>query len=88
MAEFTLKRKEIKTLLVNVGETSFEIPLQGSLTIQEVIETGTPEGTYAFLKKHVPKEIFDGLLMEEYNELIEIWKKESVKASGKQTGES
>lgn len=88
MAEFTLKRKEIKTLRVNVGDESFEIPLQGSLTLQEVIDTGTPEGTYAFLKKHVPEETFENLLMEEYNELIEIWKRESVKASGKKTGES
>ena len=40
------------------------------------------------LKKHVPEETFENLLMEEYNELIEIWKRESVKASGKKTGES
>ena len=87
MAEFTLKPKEIKTLTVNVGDRSFSLPLQGSLSIKEMLTLETPEGTYSFMKKHVPKQIFDGLKVEEYNELLNAWKAESTKATGKTPGE-
>lgn len=88
MAEFTLKPKEVKTLRVYVGEESFEIPLQGSLSWEEAMSLETPQGTYAFMKNHVPKKIFSKLKIEEYNELVEVWKEESIKNSGKTPGES
>lgn len=88
MAEFTLKQVEVKTLKVNIGEDSFQIPLQGSLTWKEVLALETSEGTYAFMKTHVPKEVFDKLKVDEYNQLVEAWKAESIKAAGKSAGES
>lgn len=88
MAEFTLKKKEAETLKINIGDTSFHIPLQGSLTLKEALLVGKPEGAYSYLKKTVPKEIFDNLTADQYKELINVWNEESLKASGKTLGES
>lgn len=88
MAEFTLKRSEEKTLRINVGDDSFEMPLQGSLTWKEALSLETPQGTYAFLKKYIPDKVFNDLKVEEYNAIVEAWKTESLKHTGKTSGES
>ena len=88
MAEFTLKRIETKTLKLNIGEESYQIPLMGRLTFKEVKTLDTQEGTYAFVKKYIPDKILDSLKVEEYNQIIEIWKEESQKHTGKKPGES
>ena len=88
MAVFTLKRKEAKTLRVNIGENSFTIPLMGSLNWKEARLLESVEGTYSFFKKNVPEEIFESLSIDEYNELVNVWRSESEKASGKTQGES
>ena len=51
MAEFTLKRKPVKTLKVNIGEESFMIPLAGSLTPDELAKLDTAEGTRDYFRK-------------------------------------
>ena len=88
MAEFTLKRVEQKTLKVNIGEESYQIPLMGSLTFKEAKTLDTQEGTYAFIKRYIPGKILDDLKVEEYNQIVNIWKEESQKHSGKSQGES
>lgn len=87
MKEFTLKPKQERTIRINVGDESFQLPLQGSLSRKEVMTLATPEGTYSFIKKHVPKDILDNMDMEQYNELLAIWKKESEAVFGKSVGE-
>lgn len=86
MTEFTLKHKEAKHLKVNIGEESCLIPLQISLTFPEARGLETPEGTYAFMAKYIPKELLETLRIEEYNQIVQAWKKESEK-SGKKLGE-
>lgn len=88
MAEITLTPKEVKTLKVNFGDNSFEIPMQGSLNWEEMLQIQDAIGTYNFLKEHIPAEIFNVLKVEEYNELVNLWTQESAKVSGKTTGES
>ncbi|MBR2189318.1 MAG: hypothetical protein IJ860_07935 [Eubacterium sp.] len=88
VAEFTLKSAEVKTIKINYDGDSFELPLQGSLSFKEAIMLGTPDGTYAFMKKHIPEEIMDKLKVEEYNKLLDIYRNESEKQSGKTLGES
>lgn len=88
MAEFTLTPIEVKTLKIHFGDASFELPLQGSLSFKEASMLSTPEGTYAFMKKHIPKEIMDMLKVEEYNKILEVYRTESEKQSGKTLGES
>lgn len=87
MAEYTIKAKEAKTLRVNVGEDSFQLPLQGSLSIKEAMNLDTPEGTYKFLKTYIPENILDELKVEDYNQLLAVWRSESEKHSGKKMGE-
>ena len=87
MAEYTLKRIETKTLKLNIGEESYQIPLMGSLTFKEAKTLDTQEGTYAFVKKYIPNKVLDGLTVEEYNQIVEIWKEESQKHAGKKPGE-
>lgn len=88
MTEFTLKRAEAKTLKINIGEESYQIPLMGSLTFKEAKTLDTQEGTYAFIKRHIPGKVLDDLTVEEYNQIVYIWKEESQKHSGKDQGES
>lgn len=88
MAEFTLKRKETETLRINLGEESFQLPLQNSMTLKEIQALGKPEGTYAYLKKVIPVHIFDTLSWDEYSQIVEVWKEESGKAMGIPAGES
>lgn len=88
MAEFTLKKQEAKTIRINVGDDSFTVPLQGSLSWKEALTLDSAQGTYAFFKKHIPAEIFDALCIDEYNQIVEAWKTASLDASGKSAGES
>ena len=88
MKEFTLKPAEEKLMKINVGDVSFTMPLQGSLTFAEATLLATPEGTYSFMKKHVPKEVMDILKVEEYNQILKAYREESELQSGKTLGES
>ena len=87
MAEFTLKPLEARTIKINYGDDSFELPLQGSLTFAEAQLLATPEGTYSFMKKHVPEKIMSKLKVEEYNMILGAYRKESERHSGKSLGE-
>lgn len=87
MAEFTLKPREEKTLRINIGEDSFLLPLQGTMTFEEAKAVSRPEGAYAYLKKHVPEEIFNALTIDEYTEIMKAWNEESAKAMGINLGE-
>lgn len=88
MAEFTLKPREAKTLKLNIGDESFQIPLGGSLTRKELAGLDTKEGTYSFFRKYIDKAVLDSLPMDDYNEIVRVWLDETAKASGKTLGES
>lgn len=88
MAEFTLKRKETETLRINLGEESFQLPLQGGMTFKEAQKYKTPAGTYEYLKAQIPEHIFEALTMDEYSEIVKVWNDESMKAMGISLGES
>jgi hypothetical protein len=87
MAEFTLKPKELKTLRINIGEDSFEIPLRGSLSIKEGVALSSEEGTYSFFKRYIPKDVFERITVDELNQIIEVYKEESDKHSKLSMGE-
>ena len=87
MTEFTLKPIETKTIKINYLDESFELPLQGSLNFEEANLLATPEGTYAFMKKHVPEKILKALKVEEYNMILAAYREASEKNSGKKLGE-
>ena len=88
MQEFTLKKKEAKTLRLNISDESFQIPLAGSLTPEEAVTLNTAEGTIAFFNKYISPEIAKELTVDDYNEITEAWKNATRKASGKTPGES
>ncbi len=91
MANFTLKRKEVKTLRIQADDNSFEpfeIPLRGSLTVKEAMLLNTEEGSFSFFKKHIPAEVFDSLDFDGLNSIMLAWKKESDKRSRLNMGES
>lgn len=87
MKEFTLKPIETKTIKINYLDESFELPLQGSLNFEEANLLATPEGTYAFMKKHVPEKIMKTIKVEEYNMILAAYREASEKNSGKKLGE-
>lgn len=87
MAEFTLKQKEAQTLRINIGDDSFELPLRGSLSVKEGVGLASEEGTYSFFMKHIPKEIFAKLTVDELNQIVEIFKVESDKQTKMTVGE-
>ena len=79
MAEFTLKRKPVKTLKVNIGEESFMIPLAGSLTPEELAKLDTAEGTRDYFRKFLSDDVKEFLTIDDYNEITRAW----VDASGR-----
>ncbi len=87
MAEFTLKRREAKTLKINIDDKSYYIPLSGSMKPKDVAKLDTVEATLDFMKKYIPEEVIDDLTQDEYNEIVRAWGEASKAASGLQPGE-
>lgn len=89
MAEITLGRKEtLKTLKVNIGKDSYDIPLMGSLTLAETRALAQAEDEFAFFKKYIPEDVVNSLAINDLKTLTNAWKAESEKASGVELGES
>lgn len=88
MESFTLKPKKAKTLRVNIGEESFQIPLAGSLTPAEAAPLDTQTGTIEFFQKYLSDEVKAILTIDDYNELTRAWIKASKVPGGKSAGES
>ncbi len=87
MAEFTLRETEPKTLKLNIGEESYQIPLGGSLTRKEIMLLETAEGTYSFFLKYIPKKVLEGMTIDNYNQIVSVWRTETQNASQMTLGE-
>lgn len=88
MAEITLgAKKEVKTLKVNIGKSSYSIPLAGSLTIAEMKKFRDDEDGFSFFGKYVPMEVLEGLTMDEFKALSDAWKNASSTESNVPLGE-
>lgn len=87
MAEYTLKKKQAKTLKLNIGDESFHIPLSMCLTPEELAPLDTPEGTREFFRKYLSNDVIAVLTIEDYNEITHAWVNASNKAGGKKAGE-
>ena len=85
--EVTLKKPEVETLRVNIGEGTFEIPLGNSLSIDEWKLIETFEGTVAFFKKHIPEEVVNTLTISEINQITAAWKQATHEQIGVNPGE-
>lgn len=82
LVEFTLKKREKKTLKVNIGDESFQIPLAGSLTPEENAKLDTGDGTVAFLRRYLSDDVNAFLTVDDYNEITAAWIKASKEAKG------
>ena len=80
--EITLKKPEVETLRVNIGDEAIEIPLGMSLTVDEFASLGSFEGTVKFYNKFIPEKISKTLTFAEYNQITEAWR-EATRKSGK-----
>lgn len=87
MADFTLKRREAKTLKIHIDDQTYEIPLSGSLRPKEVAKLDTVDATMEFMKRYIPAEVIDDLTQDEYNDIVKAWGKASNQEAGIKTGE-
>ena len=87
MADFTLKRREAKTLKIHIDDQTYEIPLSGSLRPKEVAKLDTVDATMEFMKHYIPAEVIDDLTQDEYNDIVKAWGEASKEASGLKPGE-
>jgi len=85
--EITLKKPKVETLTVNIGETSVEIPLGSSLTVDEYKNLGTFEGTVEFYNKYIPEDVAKTLTFAEYNQITQAWAEATQKAAKLSPGE-
>jgi hypothetical protein len=85
--EITLKKPEVETLRVNIGDTSVEIPLGSSLTLEDYADLNTFEGTVRFYNRYIPKNIAKTLTFAEYNQITQAWTEATKKASNLSVGE-
>ena len=83
MAKFVLDQTAPpKTIEIVIGDESYDIPLIGGLTFDEVREIETPEGTRALIERYIPEDILKPLTVDQYNSIVEAWKAESGIRSG------
>ena len=87
MADFTLKRREAKTLKIHIDDQTYEIPLSGSLRPKEVAKLDTVDATMEFMKRYIPAKVIDDLTQDEYNDIVKAWGEASKEASGLKPGE-
>lgn len=85
--EITLKKPELETLRVNIGETVVEIPLGNSITVDEYAELSSVDGTINFYKKYIPKDIAKTLTFAEYNQITTAWVEATKKSTKMGLGE-
>lgn len=85
--EITLKKPEVETLRVNIGEGGFEIPLGNSLSFEEWKLIETFEGTVEFFKKHIPEKLINALTISEINQITAAWKQATHEQIGVNPGE-
>lgn len=85
--EITLKKPELETLRVNIGETVVEIPLGNSITVDEYAELSSVDGTINFYKKYIPKDIAKTLTFAEYNQITSAWVEATKKSTKMGLGE-
>lgn len=87
MKEITLGGKESKSLKVNIGESSYEVPLAGSLSIAEMKKFQKDEDGFSFFEKYIPKKVLENLTMGDFKALSEAWKKASSETGDIPLGE-
>ena len=89
MAEIRVgDHKQVEVLKVDIGETSYSVPLTGSLTRKEVNKVNTSEDVSKFFEKYIPKKVMDELTMNDIHAIYTAWSKASTDASGVTPGES
>ena len=86
--EVKIKKPEVQTLRVDFGDTVVEIPLGNSVPYDEQATLATFEGTVAFYKRYIPKDIAKTLTVDEYNQITTAWVEATKAASGMPPGES
>ena len=86
--EVTIKKPEVQTLRVNIGDTVVEIPLGNSVPYEEQAALATFEGTVAYYKRYIPEDIAKTLTVDEYNQITAAWVEATKAASGMTPGES
>ena len=72
---------------VNIGKSSYSIPLAGSLTIAEMKKFKDDEDGFSFFGKYIPMEVLEALTMDEFKALSEAWKNSSSEDSNVPLGE-
>ena len=88
MKELTIKpRENVKTLKVNIGDDSYQIPLASSMSMKDARLVETQAGTYAYICKFIPREVLEELMVDDYNNIVNTWMKESG-VTPKKLGES
>lgn len=75
MKEFTLKKKETDFFKLNIGEESYLIPLARSLTFEEITRMQERENVVEFFEKHIGKEVFNALTVDQFEVVCREWQK-------------
>lgn len=75
MKEFTLKKKETDFFKLNIGEKSYLIPLARSLTFEEINRMQGRENVVEFFEKHLGKEVFNALTVDQFEIVCREWQK-------------
>lgn len=93
MREITLGAPK-EVLKVNIGDTSFSIPLGSSLPFEKMVNLTKSEGSdrlqlmFDLLAEHIPENIMSMLTMGDVSQILTAWTEETKKASGATPGES
>ena len=87
MPEFTLNRKELEVLKVNIEDKSYSIPLGTSLKRAELAKLESEEEVMKFFEKYLGKELMEDLSIGEIKQIIDAWSEATKKSGGVTLGE-
>ena len=80
--------QSIETLAVEIGDTTYQIPLARSMKRKELLALTTDEAVYDMFAKHIPPEVLDDMTLGEYEQLVNAWVETNQNTEDASLGES
>lgn len=77
-----------EVLSIEIGDTTYSLPLAGSMTRKELKALTDEEAVHDMLLKHIPEEVLDALPMNDYNRIVKAWADVNAETQGATLGES
>lgn len=84
----TLGGQNVDVLTVEIGKTSYTVPLAGSMKRKDIMALKDENSVFQMFARYIPEDVLDNLTVDEYNQLAKAWSDANEEKSGSSLGES